>query len=172
MMAATLAVHFVPMQLARGMTAETAAAATGLIGIGAIVGRVVIGILLDRSRGPLVGALTYALPVIPCVLLLGIGPVPALALLIGFLFGLCSGSETDVLSYFIARYFGVARYGSVFGACFAVVGATAGVGPWLAGLVYDATGSYTPVFAVLLPMAMLAATALLTLGPYPEQPER
>jgi MFS family permease len=169
MMSATLAVHFVPMQLHRGISAEIAAAATGLIGIGAILGRIVIGILLDRSKGPLVGALTYALPVLPCILLLFIGPVPVLAFVIGFLFGLSSGSETDVLSYFISRYFGVARYGAVFGACFAVVGAAAGIGPWLAGLVYDATGAYTIVFGTLMPLAILAAIALATLGRYPPE---
>lgn len=169
MMSATLAVHFVPMQLHRGITPTTAAAATGLIGIGAILGRIVIGVLLDRSKRPLVGALTYALPVLPCLLLLAIGPIPALALVIGFLFGLSSGSETDVLSYFIARYFGVARYGVVFGACFGIVGAAAGIGPWLAGLAYDATGNYTIVFGTLMPLAVLAAMALVTLGPYPRE---
>lgn len=169
MMSATLAVHFVPMQLARGIEPAIAAAATGLVGLGAILGRLIIGVLLDRSKGPLVGALTYALPVLPCILLLGIGPIPALALVIGFLFGLSSGSETDVLSYFIARYFGVARYGVVFGACFGIVGAAAGVGPWLAGLAYDATGNYVLVFGSLMPLAMLAAMALATLGPYPDE---
>ena len=169
MMSATLAVHFVPMTLQRGLTAGTAAAGAGLIGIGAITGRFIIGILLDRSRGPRVGALTYAVPILPCVLLLGAAPLPALALAIGFLFGFSSGSETDVLSYFTARYFGVARYGSVFGACFAVVGAMAGVGPWLAGLAYDTTGTYAIVFAALVPLALLAALALATLGPYPRK---
>jgi MFS family permease len=169
MMSATLAVHFVPMQLARGIEPATAAAATGLVGIGAILGRLIIGVLLDRSKGPLVGAITYALPVLPCILLLGVGPIPALALVIGFLFGLASGSETDVLSYFIARYFGVARYGVVFGACFGIVGAAAGVGPWLAGLAYDATGNYTIVFGALMPLAVLAAMALVTLGAYPKE---
>ena len=109
------------------------------------------------------------MPILPCVLLLGFGPAPALALAIGFLFGFSSGSETDVLSYFTARYFGVARYGSVFGACFAVVGAMAGVGPWLAGLAYDTTGTYAIVFAALVPLALLAALALATLGPYPRK---
>ncbi len=169
MMSATLAVHFVPMQLQRGIDATLAAASTGLIGIGAITGRLIIGVMLDRSKGPLVGALTYALPVLPCVLLLSFGPVPALALVIGFLFGLSTGSETDVLSYFIARYFGVARYGVVFGACFGIVGAAAGIGPWLAGLAYDATGNYTIVFGTLMPLAVLAAMALVTLGPYPRE---
>lgn len=169
MMSATLAVHFVPMQLARGIEPAIAALSTGLIGIGAIFGRLVIGVLLDRSKGPLVGALTYALPVLPCILLLGFGPIPALAMVIGFLFGLSSGSETDVLSYFIARYFGVARYGVVFGACFGIVGAAAGIGPWLAGLAYDATGEYTIVFGALLPLSVIAAMALVTLGPYPRE---
>ena len=140
---------------------ESEAAATGLVGIGAILGRLIIGVLLDRSKRPLVGAITYALPVLPCILLLGIGPIPALALVIGFLFGLASGSETDVLSYFIARYFGVARYGLVFGACFGIVGAAAGIGPWLAGLAYDATGNYTSALGSAIALTGLACALTL-----------
>ena len=47
------------------------------------------------------------------------------------------------------------------------VGAMAGVGPWLAGLTFDRTGSYVLVFSALVPVALLAALALATLGPYP-----
>ena len=39
--------------------------------------------------------------------------------------------------------------------------------PWLAGIAYDATGSYTLAFGALVPLAILAAIALVTLGPYP-----
>ena len=66
----------------------------------------------------------------------------------------------------------MARYGLVFGACFGIVGAAAGIGPWLAGLAYDATGNYTLVFGTLMPLAMLAAMALVTLGAYPKDVNR
>jgi predicted MFS family arabinose efflux permease len=166
-----IAIHFIPLMIEQGVSAETAAIAAGLTGVGAIIGRMITGYLLDRSRRPLIGALGFALPMIPCALLLGVAPGPALALAVGLLFGLSSGAEIDVLSYFSSRYFGVARYGAAFGAVFAIVGASNGFGPWLAGMSYDATGSYTFMLAVIIPLAALAALSLMTLGAYPVDPE-
>ncbi len=171
MLASVMTVHFVPMLLQRGLTPATAAAASGLVGIGGIAGRISIGTLLDRSKGPLIAACAYALPLLPCALLLGLPPIPALALVIGFTFGLCSGSEQDVLAYLTSRYFGVARYASIYGLCFAILGVVAGIAPWIAGMIYDATGTYTIVFSVLAPLAIVASLALLSLGPYPPREE-
>lgn len=167
MLASVLTVHFVPMLLQRGLTPATAAAASGLVGIGGITGRIVIGALLDRSRGPLVAACAFALPLIPCALLLGLPPVPTIALVIGFAFGICSGSEQDVLAYLVSRYFGVARYASIYGLCYAILGIVAGIAPWAAGIIYDSTGTYTIIFGTLAPLAVVASLALLSLGPYP-----
>jgi MFS family permease len=167
MLASVVTVHFVPMMLQRGLTPATAAAASGLFGIGGITGRIVIGTLLDRSKGPLVAACAYALPLLPCALLLGFPPIPVLALATGFTFGLCSGSEQDVLAYLTSRYFGVARYASVYGLCFAILGIVAGIAPWVAGIIYDVTGTYTIMFGALAPLAIVASLALLSLGPYP-----
>ena len=165
--AAGIAVHFVPALIEWGVTKESAAIAIGLTGVGALVGRLCTGALLDRSKGPLIGALVFTIPILPCLAILGLSPAPATALLMGILFGLASGGEVDVVSYFTARYFGAARYASVYGAAYAFIGAAAGIGPWAAGLAYDATGSYTMVFAVVIPMALLASLLLLTMGPYP-----
>lgn len=165
--AAGIAVHFVPALIEWGVTKESAALAIGLTGVGALIGRLSTGALLDRSKGPLIGALVFTIPIVPCLVILGLPPTPAIALLMGILFGLASGGEVDVVSYFTARYFGAARYASVYGAAYAFIGAAAGIGPWAAGVAYDLTGSYTQVFAAVIPMALLAALLLFTIGPYP-----
>ena len=170
--AAGIAVHFVPALIEWGVPPQSAAIAIGLTGVGALFGRLGTGALLDRSKGPLIGALVFTIPILPCLAILGLAPAPATALLMGILFGLASGGEVDVISYFTARYFGAARYASVYGAAYAFIGAAAGIGPWAAGLAYDATGSYTKVFAAVIPMALLAALLLLTMGPYPPREAR
>jgi predicted MFS family arabinose efflux permease len=169
--AAGIAVHFVPALIEWGVPKQSAAIAIGLTGVGALFGRLGTGALLDRSKGPLIGALVFTIPILPCLAILGLPPLPATALLMGILFGLASGGEVDVVSFFTARYFGAARYASVYGAAYAFIGAAAGIGPWAAGLAYDATGSYTKVFAAVIPMALLAALLLLTMGPYPPRDE-
>ncbi len=169
--AAGIAVHFVPALIEWGVPKQSAAIAIGLTGVGALFGRLGTGALLDRSKGPLIGALVFTIPILPCLAILGLSPAPATALLMGILFGLASGGEVDVVSFFTARYFGAARYASVYGAAYAFIGAAAGIGPWAAGLAYDATGSYTKVFAAVIPMALLAALLLLTMGPYPPREE-
>lgn len=167
--AAGIAVHFVPALIEWGIDAKTAAISVGLTGVGALVGRLGTGALLDRSNGPLIGALVFTIPILPSLAIFALDPVPAVALAMGVAFGLASGGEVDVVSFFTARYFGAARYASVYGAAYAFIGAAAGIGPWAAGLAHDATGSYTLVFAAVVPMAVLAALLLATIGPYPER---
>jgi predicted MFS family arabinose efflux permease len=172
MTATLMPIHFIPLLAQKGVAGGTAAAALSLVGVGAIVGRLVTGVLLDRSRGPLIGTLAFALPIIPVAMLLGLEGSTSVTLAIGLLLGLSFGAEIDIVSYFTARYFGVRSYASMFGAVFALMGALAGVGPWLAGLAHDATGSYTLVLLTVAPAAALAAFALFTLGPYPSEAER
>lgn len=167
--AAGIAVHFVPALIEWGIDPKIAGISVGLTGIGALVGRLGTGALLDRSKGPLIGALVFTIPILPCIAILGLSPAPLIALAMGILFGLASGGEVDVVSFFTARYFGAARYASVYGAAYAFIGAAAGIGPWAAGLAYDATGSYAKVFAAVIPMALLASLLLLTMGPYPRR---
>ena len=55
--------------------------------------------------------------------------------------------------------------GTLVGVLFAVAGSMAGWGPWIAGAIYDATGSYAPAFRLAAALNALAIGLLLLCRP-------
>jgi MFS family permease len=108
-----------------------------------------------------------ALPAVACLLLAQPQVPAAAALLSAALIGLAAGAETDLVAYLTARYFGLAHYGRLYGLQYAVFGFASGVSPFLFGKVFDVTGSYQPILLFAAVLFVTGATALLTLGRYP-----
>ena len=73
--------------------------------------------------------------------------------------GALSGADVDIYAYFVARRFGLASYGSVFGALHGLgwIGAVAGI--TLFSATFTQTGSYA--FAQYLSMALLLTAAMM-----------
>jgi MFS family permease len=63
-------------------------------------------------------------------------------------YGLSYGGSFAMLSVLVAETFGVTHLGKIFG--FAGIGSAAGglLGPWLAGYIFDTTGSYSIAFVI------------------------
>lgn len=164
-----LQVHFVPILASLGVSRAEAAAAAGLIGIGAIIGRLVTGYMLDRLPGPLVGGVSFLIPVVASLILLF--PIGLDAVLAGsiaaFVFGLALGAEIDILAYLTGRYFGNKNYGTLFGTLVGLLALSNGVGPTLAGYLFDISGNYAWFLGLTIGAFALAALMVSTLGPYP-----
>jgi predicted MFS family arabinose efflux permease len=158
-----LVVHFVPIVREGGLSAYTAAATAAGIGISTIVGRLAAGFLLDRFSGPLLGFVSCALPMVSCCILL-IDRSVGSSIVAAVLIGLSAGAEIDVITYLVPRYFGVRHFGLLFGVLNSLLTLGLGVGPFLAGYMFDRFGNYDNV--LLLAMPVFAASALLfgTLG--------
>ena len=152
--------HLVPMLTDRGMDAATAGAAAALLGVAVIFSRAVTGFLLDRWDA---GWVTTALLGLASggALLLWSGE-PAAVLPACLLIGLGVGTESDLLAYLVGRRFGVANFGTAYGLLFAVHAFAAGLGGFLAGLLFDIGGSYGAW--LLLAAAALAGAALIALA--------
>jgi len=164
---AALVVHFVPLLLAIGFPTRTATLIAGIVGISSLGGRVIAGMMLDRFRGTFVGILFFTLPIVPCALMLT-EPGIALAIFSAILIGLALGAEFDILAYLTSRYFGLRNYSTLFGAIFGMGMLGTGLGPLLAGVIYDRYENYSILFVALIPIALVAATLIGTLGPYPD----
>jgi predicted MFS family arabinose efflux permease len=152
-------VHFVPILQDRGSSSVAAAATASLIGLSSIVGRVGVGLLLDRFLGHVVGSIVFCLPIIACALLLFSGSDRLSQVAAAACFGLTVGAEVDVMAYLASRHFGLKNFGVLFGV---IVGAlTIGVafGPLAAGIVFDQYGSYAPFLAIT--MAFMATSSLI-----------
>ena len=76
------------------------------------------------------------------------------------------GAEVDVIGYMVGRYFGLRRYGVIYGYVFAIFTVGSGVGPYLMGLSFDATHSYGTAVAVFCVMLIAASGIISRMGAY------
>jgi predicted MFS family arabinose efflux permease len=140
---------------------------TSSIGVAVIAGRLVGGWLLDRVWAPIAGVAVSLAAAVGCWLLSQPTLEPNHAIVAILLLGFCGGVEGDLLSYLIARYFGVRSYGAVYGTIFGLFALGAGAGPSLIGYAYDRLGSYSQILTACAVLLLVAAALLLSLGRYP-----
>ena len=161
--------HLVPLLRDRGVGMAAAAGIAGAMSFCQIVGRLSVGVLLDRLPGAPVGAVAASLPIIPILLLLSVGGGHVwLLIVVAVLLGLSAGCEMDLLNYLLARHFGLRNFGTLFGIMMTALAVGNALGPLGSAKVRDLAGSYDPVLWAVIPAFLLAALAVGTTGPYPD----
>ena len=158
-------IHLPAIMIDRGSTAQLAAFASSLFGVGLFLGRVGCGYLLDLFFAPRVAALLFAAVAIG-IAFLGLGHTIWSAFIAALLVGLGIGAEVDIIAYLTSRYFGLRSYGAIFGWIWAVFGVSGGLGAYLMGLGFDKTGSYVVPLSGFFCASVLATLLILSLGPY------
>lgn len=151
-------INLVPLLIGRGFSAETAAAALGVGGIGQVSGRLAYRplsrFLTTRASTSVifgaVAATTLALALVP-------GPV-AVVFCLSFFFGMARGIYTLVQATAIADRWGTARFGSLNGMLTSPVLAASALAPWAGALLAQTLGSQTAAFVSLGLLAAFAAT--------------
>jgi len=151
----------------RGLDAATILTLTPLIGLSAIAGRVVGGLLLDRFWAPAVAFVILSLPSIACwILAQGTYDASTAAyaiLMIGFALGI----EYDVLAYLTSRYFGLKAYSGLYAILYVFFALGSGIAPLVFGRIKDVTHGYGPALMTSSIALPLAAALFLLLGRYP-----
>lgn len=147
-----------------GVADGLAVGLVGVIGIGSLVGRFVIGALADRLGRPLTLLLAQASLGLSYLLWWAAGGHLAMALFALWL-GLSYGGIVSLLPALVMDCFGPRAVSAILGTLY--TGAALGNlgGPWLAGAVFDARGSYTPVILACLALSALATAASSRLLP-------
>ncbi len=158
-----LTVHFVPILRSAGLSAHSAAATAGGIGVALIVGGLGGGYLLDKFSGPAVGFVALAAPMLACPILL-LWHTPAAGFAAAFLIGGSAGAEINVYASIIPRYFGVRHFGLLFSLIDAIITVGLGIGPFTAGYLFDRFGNYNNVLLLSVPLFLVSAILLGTLG--------
>ncbi len=157
-----LLVHFVPILTDRGVPPLAAAGIAALIGIFSMIGRLGTGLLLDRYDARVIGVGVFMLGNLGCVLLLldtdYLGQAAA-----AIIVGVTLGAETDLIAYLASRHFGLRNFGGLFGGMVAALALGAGLGPLVAGAVYDSAGSYTLFLVAGMVLMTTSAIAIATL---------
>jgi MFS family permease len=130
----------------------------GLIGIGSLVGRFAIGAIADRIGRPRTLIGVQASLGLAMLLWLAAGGYPALAVFALWM-GLSYGGIVSLMPALCMDLYGARAVSSIIGTLY--TGAALGniAGPWLAGRVFDAQGSYAPVIAGCAALSLLATLA-------------
>ena len=158
-------IHLPAILTDRGGSAQLAAFASSLFGVGLFVGRVGCGYLLDQFFTPRVAGLLFSAVAIG-IAFLGLDHAIWSACTAAVLVGLGIGAEVDIIAYLTSRYFGMRSYGTIFGWIWAVFGVSGGLGAYLMGFGFDKTGSYVAPLIGFFCAAVLATLLIASLGPY------
>jgi MFS family permease len=149
----------------RGSPAETAALASSLFGGGLLLGRTGSGYLLDRFFAPRVATVIFGCAAAG-IGLLRIGGSQELAFAAAFLIGFGQGAEADIMAYLTTRYFGLRCFGAIYSFVFAGYVLSGGLGGYLMGAAFDATGSYRLALSLLCIATFVGAALMMRVGPY------
>jgi MFS transporter, OFA family, oxalate/formate antiporter len=156
--------HLVPYAVDSGIAPVQAAVLLTLIGIFGIAGRLASGVLSDK-----VGIKPIMLF---CTVLLGLN-IAFIALfnepwafyVFAAVYGIAYSGFVTQMVRITRRVFGGRALGSVFGALMVSDGIGFGVGPWVAGNIYDSTGSYQASFLVAAAGLAVAAVLVVIVRP-------
>ncbi|MCX7865262.1 MAG: MFS transporter, partial [Novosphingobium sp.] len=161
-------VHQIPILVDLGEDRRSAALYASLGGIAGILGKLVTGYLLDRFPARWVGGLTIGIGAVTFVLLLMPRLTPALVIPAMVINGYTAGAKLQIVGYLTAAYAGMRNFGTIFGAMASLIAAGSGLGPIVAGLVFDQAGSYVPFLWFGLGGTLASALLLTGLGAYPD----
>jgi MFS family permease len=161
-------IHMLPILTSAGLTRDKGALIAGSYGLFAVVGKFSYGLLANRFPGQVVAAAMMALPLASCALLLMPSPSTAACLMAICLIGVSSGAQLQLFVYLTTRHFGLLAFGTIFGFISSALTIASGVGPFLAGRLYDMSGDYHLLLAAGIPMSVLASLVMLWVGDYPE----
>jgi len=168
----SLTIHLIPLLTAAGLTRDTAVRTTITYGAALFVGKLLVGLALDRLPARLIAVATNVVMIV-CLIIFAIpNPGIPLSILAVVLLGLTYGMIGPTIPYLASRYFGMRNYGRLFGIATVAYAVGASAGPWLAGHTYDVTHSYRLFLLGNIPLALIAMALCATMGPYPDFEKR
>jgi len=161
--AAAIRVHFIPFLMGSGIDSSTAAFATGAIGIMQVVGRIIFAPLDQRfsTRSIVIGV--FALHIVALSILL-VGQSMILIGMFILIFGAAQGAVTLSRPSLVAELYGVSHYGRISSIMALFLTLTSTAAPLIASLLYEGTGSYTPVLWMVVIFAGIATGVIILAG--------
>lgn len=160
-------VHQTKYLIETGFSPLLAGWALGLVSAVAIPGQITLGWLSDRLGREWVwsaGCLGFALCFL-ALLALEHAPSPALLAVMVLAQGFLGYALPAVMGPAVAEIFEGPHYGAIFGTLTIPLVAGGAAGPWVAGLVHDATGSYRLAFWLAIGCCGVSAAAMWLAAP-------
>ena len=159
-----IVIHEVPFLIDMGISSATAATALGLTaGIG-ILGKLSFGYFADRLSPKWAMLLCIALQAGGVVILMqsrSIGMVWAFLIV----FAIGSGATNPLRPLVIGEFFDVDSFGRFFGLTELIRRLGAAAGPFVAGYIFDTTGSYHYAFIIIIAFYLASMAILFMIHP-------
>ena len=153
-----------PMLTDQGLSMAQAAGLLGLIGGASWVSRLTVGLLLDRAHVRWIGAVIFTLIAIGVALIATGNETARIAGVI--LVGLGMGSEADLVTYCVSRYYGPRALARALGAVWVFWAWGAGIGVLIGSMAYDLTGTYDAALFMFVVLGITSAAVIARLGGY------
>ena len=166
---AFIATHLPSFLTDGGLPRMIGATALSLIGLCNIFGSSLFGWLGDRYRKKYLLSALYFSRAVVIGLFLFVPLTSFSALLFGGLIGFLWLATVPLTSGTVAQIFGARYLSTLYGIVFFSHQAGSFLGVWLAGLLYDSTGSYDPVWWLAIALGVVAALLHLPIADRPIQ---
>lgn len=157
----TLHVHQVAFLVDHGMAAMAAASVVGVVGVASIFGKAGGGWLSDRYQREVIYVIGIAIMVGAVGALALVGAVPSRwgAYVYAAMLGVGYSATAALIPAMLSDRFRGPRFGLILGT--GLMGSALGsaFGPWMAGRLFDMTGSYVIPFVIAAVCGVLAAAA-------------
>jgi len=153
--------HIVPHATDLGFSAIQSATILSLTGIAMIAGRLLAGVLTDKISAKAIVVISSLLQA-GVMLWLVWGQELWMLYLFGLLHGFTQGGFATAITVLIGRTFGLKDIGKILGVLEIGIFIGATIGPYLGGLIFDVTSSYTLAFLIMTG-TVLARTLVVAL---------
>ena len=169
-----LLVHQVAFLVDHGVSALVGATVVGIVGIASVAGKTGWGMLSDRIGREPTYSLAFACVAISvgALALAGLYPRTAWPNLYGVFVGVGYAVTAPLTPAIASDLFGGPRFARIFGMLHFMNSLGGALGPWVAGRIFDATGSYGLALPLAAGMAILAPALLWIVAPRRPNPVR
>ncbi len=131
-----------------------------LILIIATIGKIVMGLALDKFGIKYVGLFTGACFLISLILLIVVGNHILFAYIFAFAFGISYVTLSIPVPYLIINLFGSKDFTAIYGVALIVSSTGSTIGSILTGLIYDNTGSYQTAWIIYMFISIVLAVSI------------
>jgi MFS family permease len=162
-----LLVHQVAYLVDHGVSPLAAASVGGLAGLASVAGKVGCGAFSDRAGRELAYTLSFGCVVasVGFLVLAGRYPASGLPYLYAVLIGLGYGGMAPIAPAAASDLFSGPAFSTIFGTAYPALCLGIASGVWVAGRIFDGTGSYALALWVALVMAVLSPALLWLVAP-------
>jgi predicted MFS family arabinose efflux permease len=157
--------HWAALLTDRGLSPATAAAVLSACGFATLASKLSTGYFIDRFFAARVAACLFAVCACGFVGII-YGHSSWVAFAAAALVGIGMGAESDTVPYLLTRYFGLERFGELYGYTWCIYAVAGGAGPLLAGVIFDKSGSYQSALFIFLAMVLVSGAIFASLPKY------